>query len=274
MKAVDEKGADEGKDGKIVLDDVSNDVTEIRDRTYVYLGLRYRGTILPKFLLNAFVREGATVYQNSIGLEADFRTNNFSIIPSLTYTEFGLGDTLFLEKNKDENFAGNWSNVNSTLKGIFVGADFLWSAKLSRTLDFEYGVGVGVGVLFGDLETSWVYQNANGPWVSSDGTKRFSPCITEGDGIGCRKIEHSNATVAKVNRYKEANWFNGGYLPAFLPQLSIPSLGLRFKPHPRFQARLGLGMSLSGFWFGLSANYGVTAPKKAPPVEKEEEATP
>src|SRR4051812_34152257 len=61
------------------------DVEELPGKTYVFIGLRYRGTIIPKFMLNLFVDEGATIYSNSIGVEMDLRKDGFSLIPALSY---------------------------------------------------------------------------------------------------------------------------------------------------------------------------------------------
>ena len=34
-------------------------------------------------------------------------------------------------------------------------------------------------------------------------------------------------------------------------------LGIRYKPIKQMQTRLGLGIALTGFWFGISADYGL-----------------
>jgi hypothetical protein len=234
----------------------NSDVTELPGKSYYFIGVRYRGTVIPKFMMNLFVNEGSTIYTNTVGLEVDMRKDGFSFIPALSFVEYGMPDTLFLEKNKDANFAGNWSHVNSQLKGIYATADLLWSAKISKNVDFEYGAGFGLGVIFGDLNTNWVYQKADGPYESSDGRK-FAPCVTEADGIGCRKQDHQNATVAKVNNYNEPSWANGGSKPNVFLHLAIPQFGVRIKPVKQFEGRIGIGFSLTGFWFGLSGNYGL-----------------
>jgi hypothetical protein len=42
----------------------------------------------------------------------------------------------------------------------------------------------------------------------------------------------------------------------FLPYLS-PEVGLRYKPIKELETRLSVGFSLTGVWFGLSADYGL-----------------
>ena len=41
------------------------DVTEIPGKKYFFVGARYRGNIIPQFMLNLFVDEGATIYSNN-----------------------------------------------------------------------------------------------------------------------------------------------------------------------------------------------------------------
>ncbi len=249
----------------------SSDVTEDPTKRYVFIGARYRGTIFPSFLLAPFVREVHGFYFNTVGIEADIRKDGFSIIPALSYSEFGSGgDTLFGDKSRDLAFAGNWGMVNSSLKGLYATVDFLWSAQINKQFAFEYGLGAGIGVMFGDLTVNWVHDDANGPLVSSSG-RHFSQCNTVNDGSGCAIKDHENATTARVGRYSEASWFAGGAKPSILPHFSIPQLGIRYKPIKQLEARLGLGFSLTGFWFGLSANYGL---EHAPPAKSTEPAGP
>lgn len=232
------------------------DVAEKPGKTYYFVGLKYKGDIVPQFMTSLFVDEGKTIYSNSIGAEIDIRKDGFSFIPGINYTEYGTGDILYLQKGKDRTFAGNWSNINSSLKAIYLTADLLWSWKIHKNVDFEFGVGFGLGVLFGSLETSWVYSDPNGSLSASSGA-RFSPCLTGNTQQGCNTTDHQNASFAKINHYTEPFWSGGGSVPNIFPQITFPDMGLRFKPIKEMEARLGLGFSLTGFWFGLSGDYGL-----------------
>jgi hypothetical protein len=202
-----------------------------------------------------------------VGIEAEVRKNRFSIIPALSFTEFGMDDVLFLEKGKADGLAGNWSYVGSGLKGIYASSDFMWSIKLHKVLDFELGFGAGVGTTFGSVKVNWVYEDPNGSIVSSGG-RRFSECKTDvgtgpGSGAGCTPRDHSFAKVSKVGGYEEPSWFNGGSKPSFLPLLT-GNVGLRIKPVSQFASRVLMGISLTGFWFGISGSYGFPGKKAAP----------
>lgn len=261
----DEKKADEKKTEESAAGDVG-DVTELAHKTYYFVGARYRGTVVPKFMMNLFVDEGATFYSNTIGIELDMRKDAESKIFALNYVEYGMGDTLFLEKNKDRNNAGNWSYVNSSLKGIYATIDLLWSTPIANHFDFEYGFGAGIGFIFGDLINNWVYADPNGSLKSADGSMSFSKCTGDGvpNQLGCHKGDHPNADVAKAapGGYVEKTWFSGGSVPNIFLHLAFPELGVRYKINRDVETRLGLGFSLTGFWFGLSADYGLPQNKK------------
>ncbi len=237
-------------------DDITN-TTELPGKGYTFVGLRYRMTIIPAFLEHLFVNDGGTVFSNTFGAEVDWRKDGKSTIAWLQYTEYGFGDTLFFQKGQPD-VPNNYSVVNSSLKGIYVGLDELWSTPVANHLEFEYGFGLGLGVIFGNLYNNWVYANPNGPLVGSNGT-HYSQCESQTDGMPaliCSSGAHSDAQVAKVGNYTEPNWFNGGSVPVIFPHIA-GNLGLRYKPIKQLETRLSLGIALTGFWFGLSADYGL-----------------
>ncbi len=245
--------------GRPATEDV-NDVSESAGKRYVFVGARYRGNIVPQFMLNLVVDEGGTTYANAVAIELDVRKNGFSLIPALGLTEYGTGDILFKEKGS-KDIPGNYSYVNSSMKALYATVDLLWSAKISRTLDFEYGAGFGLGVVFGDLVNNWVYEDANGSLGGSNG-KRYAKCQVGGTQAGCNAIEHRNATTLKVGEYTEPSWTDGGSKPVVFPWISIPQIGLRYKPVKTVVARLGMGFALTGFWFGFSGEYGLESKPK------------
>ena len=232
------------------------DVEEVPGRTYFFVGLRYRGNVIPGFMLSMFLDEGKTIYTNMIGAEFDLRKDGFSLVPALSYHELGTDDILFKQKNTP-NIPGNYSVVNSGMKLVYASVDLLWSAKISKNVEFEYGAGFGLGAVFGDLQNNWVQVDPNGPLQAETNT-RYSRCEVVGPpGTGCNAADHQNSEVNKVGSYTEPSWFNGGSKPAIFPWISIPQIGLRIKPIKQFVGRIGVGFALTGFWFGLNAQYGL-----------------
>lgn len=233
----------------------STDVEELPNKTYLFVGAHYRGNVVPQFMLNLFVDGGATIFSNSVGIELDRRKNGFSVIPALSFTEYGTGDILFKEKDS-KDIPGNYSLVNSSMKALYATVDLLWSTKISKNVDFEYGAGFGLGVVFGGLVNNWVQPKDPSKPVSSSNYVR---CETESaqKNTGCNRADHQNADTAKVGNYSEESWFGGGSKPVVFPWISIPQIGLRFKPVKELETRLGVGFALTGFWFGLSGAYGL-----------------
>jgi hypothetical protein len=252
----------EGDDAKKASDPSSkdwdiSDVEETPGKSYFFVGLRYRGNIIPNFMLNIFVDEGTSIYTNMIGVEFDLRKDGFSLVPALSYHELGTGDILFRQKNT-KDLPQNYGLVNSSMKVIYASVDVLWSTKISKNVEFEYGAGFGLGAVFGDLENSWVKEDeANGQYTAANG-KKYSRCETVlQPGTGCNRQDHQNASVDKVGGYKEPSWFSGGSKPALFPWIAVPQLGVRIKPIKNFVGRIGLGFALTGFWFGINGEYGL-----------------
>jgi hypothetical protein len=252
------------------------DTNEEAGKRYYFVGLRYRGNLVPQFLENLFVDDGSTVFSNSVGLELDMRTDGHSTMPWIQYSNYGFGDTLFLQKGKPD-VPENYSDVKSSLSAIYLGLDELWSTPLDEAhhWDFEYGFGVGIGFLFGTLNNDWVYEdNKNGALAGTNGN-HYSQCPGPGNTLPagiqaqpgaanpCDPGAHQNSQDTKTGGYQEKTWFGGGSVPVIFPHIALPILSVRYKPVKQFEARLGLGFSLTGFWFGLSGDYGLEKPEPA-----------
>ena len=257
------------KPAKVELPKVEEwDVTNTREDPnvrYYFIGLRYRGTVIPQFFENIFVDDGRTVYSNSIGVELDMRKQGQSMIPWITYADYSMGDTLFHQKGQSF-IPGNYSDVSSGLKALYLGIDELWSVPIdeSHHWDFEFGFGVGIGFLFGNLNDDWVHVSTLTNGVPPPGALQaatgvfYSKCNTVNDGVGCNPNDHTNPPATpKVGNYVEPNWFNGGSVPVVFPHIAFPQLSIRYKPMKQLETRFSLGFSLTGLWFGLSADYGL-----------------
>ncbi len=266
-----------------VTEEKVTDVLEQKGQSYYFLGVNYRGTIVPKFMVNMFVDEGATFYTNTVGLSFDYRKDHFSIIPGLNFTDMSFGNVLFLQKGKADTDPGNWGVVHSDLHAIYLTVDLLWSVPIAKSgaVDFEFGFAVGLGGVFGDLWNTWV---TNDPSIggaaipSATYNRNYYQCtqtpgangIAPGDGTlqtGCNIQNHTNAQISKTgpgNGYREPNWFDGGSVPVVFPWLELPIIGFRFKPIKEFEARVNGGFSVTGFFFNVALYYGFENPKQSP----------
>ena len=248
-KASDEASKDDtGKDDK-AYDEAAGErggasPAEAPGTSYMFVGLRYRGIIVPQFMINLFGEGGDGVYVNSFGPEFSIRRDNFEYIFSAWYADYGMDPTTFKAKDDPEDA---WEIVESKLKVLYFTADFLWSHDFNPQFAVNYGMGAGIGFVWGDLYR----QQATPPnGDTSVPPEDWVPCPGPEEAIYCgRDNDH-------YGDYTEDSWASGGSKPIVFPWLALQT-GLRYKPHPKFVARLDLGFGTSGFFFGLGADYGL-----------------
>lgn len=231
-------------DAARITDATDNTTEEKKGRTYRFIGARYRGFIVPRFMEVMFGADpagGANVYVNSFGPEFGIRKDNFEYSLSAWWAGYYMSPTPFKGKN-DNQFA--WEKVESDINMIAFTSDLLWTVPFSNEVGFNYGLGFGVGFPFGPLKRSEIYP---GPGANQSDPNTWSVCTGAGtpDPNYCGKGPHD-----------EPNWFNGGSKPVIFPWLAF-DLGLRFKPHRNFAARIDAGFGTSGFFIGVGADYGL-----------------
>lgn len=221
---------------------------EKRGETYRFIGLRYRGVIVPKFMMNLFGDGGRTVYVDAFGPEFTIRKDEFEYVLSIWYADYGMQDTPFKASSDGEDA---WEIVNSEIKVIYLTADFLWTHQFNPQFGLNYGMGAGFGIVFGDLHRNQAYPPGGG----AGDPYAYEKCVAPGNpnfGSPMYCGDDNN----HYGDYTEDSWANGGSKPIIFPWLALQT-GLRFKPHRNFMARLDLGFGTSGFFVGLAANYGL-----------------
>ena len=219
----------------------TNNPTEKKGEQYMFIGARYRGIILPKFMLNLFADGGTTVYIHGVGPEFIVRKDGFEYNLSVWFAFYDMEETPFKGSNEEESA---WEIVQSELTLLYLTSDFMWSNDVSPTMALNYGAGFGLGLVFGDLYRTQAYQPA--------GTNSYEKCTgpTDPSGFYC------NNNNDHYNGYTEPSWANSGSKPFIFPWLAL-QMGARYKPHKNFVARLDLGFGTSGFFFGIGADYGL-----------------
>ena len=240
-KDEDEAGeaGDEGTEGSEEFTDNASSPVELPGRAYKFVGFRYRGIIVPKFMMNLFGDGGTTVYIHSFGPEFALRRDGFEYQFSLWFANYAMGPTPF--KAKDDPVEG-WEIVESEIKIIYLTADFLWSNEISPEFSINYGMGAGFGIVFGDLPRWQAY-----PIGDPSDPDNYVKCNGPGN---------PNAQFCDFDEDRdhygdsEESWAGGG------SKFAIQT-GLRFKPTKEFVGRLDFGFGLSGFFIGIGADYGL-----------------
>src|SRR5690606_3214951 len=132
----------------------SASVVETPGKSYQFVGLRYRGIIVPTFMMNLFGEGGDGVYVHAFGPEFAIRKDNFEYNFSIWYADYGMDPTPF--KAKDDPIEA-YEIVESKLKVLYLTADFLWSTDVSPEFAINYGMGAGLGVVLGDVYRQQAY---------------------------------------------------------------------------------------------------------------------
>ncbi len=227
----------------------AHDPAEEKDKTYYYVGARFRQTLLPHFMFTPFVDGGpSSVWIPAFGIEGSMRRNGFDTVVFITYSDWSMDPFAF--KGKDEAFTA-WEIVTSKLKLIDVGVDLLWNADMSKYAAFQYGITTGIAVVFGQLKR---VQGQPVPQSDPNDPKNIVACP------GDRGVAANTPCGTDNNHYGdyvEPSWFGGGKRPNLYLSFG-PQVGFRFKPIKEFMAKLNLGWNIfAGPFFGLSGSYGL-----------------
>jgi hypothetical protein len=218
---------------------------EHKGQSYNFIGWRYRGIIVPQFMMKLFGADGGTtVYVHSTGPEYAIRKDNFEYVLSLWWAGYFMDPTTFKGK-KDGPDA--WELIESDIHMIAFTADFLWSHMFNPQFGLNYGIGAGLGVPFGPLKRTELYPGAG----SSSDPDTWTEC-TDADAAAAGQ----QGGFCEEGPKKEPSWANGGSKPIVFPWLAF-QFGFRIKPHRNFVARIDTGFGTSGFFVGIGADYGL-----------------
>ncbi|WP_437635905.1 hypothetical protein [Sorangium sp. So ce854] len=231
----------------------ANAPLEKEGKAYKFIGLRFRNVIVPKFMINLFADGGSTVNVFTFGPEFTTRKNGLELDLALSYADYSMDPFLFKGKN-DNQFA--WEMVSSDMKLVYFTSDLLFEIPIDEEkgrFSLLVGGGVGLGVVFGDLRRAQAYPNGTVANPSPDDVSGWSRCAGPGGPGGA----YCDASNNHYGDYNEPSWVNGGAKPSVFPWVSFPQVSFRYKPIKQLQTRLDVGMSITGFFFGMSAGYGL-----------------
>ena len=264
--AADKTAADKATADKAVAPDPL-DPWEDPSKTYRFIGIRFREIFVPKFMINLFAAGGTNVNAPSVGLEFISRRDHLEYGLAASYADYGMAQTIF--RSKSDPQASN-ELVASKLKLIFVTFDILYEIPLERKTDAAgntrtgrfallIGGGVGFAGVAGNLYRSQAHplrgttadDNVPGQWSACQGY------VSGGAFCGNNNGHFSPAGNDVTKGYSEASWAGGGSKPLLFPWIALPQVSFRYKPIKQLQTKLDLGFSTSGFFFGLSASYGL-----------------
>lgn len=220
-----------------------------------WLGVRYRGYVVPKFVMNWFADGGKTLAVPGAALS--FQTpvaRDLDVVVSLNWASYGMGPTPFKGKGTPDT---EYELVESSLQSLGATVDLLWSFPMddAKKWAFRLGGGVGIGVAFGNLTRNQAYPATKDAvsdpysWTKCVGPSNPTQYFRYCNGLDKDKDHYGD--------YSEPSWFSGGKKPALYPWASLPELGLSYRPSPGFAMDLEVGLTLSGIMTGLGMRFGL-----------------
>jgi hypothetical protein len=116
-----------------------------------WLGARYRGVMIPRFLMNIAAEGGRFLVVPGAALTLTVPSGDVDVMVSLGYLNYRMGETPFKPKGRPDT---EWEIISSDLQALSATLDLLWTIPLDAAgrFSFRIGGGVGVGYTFaGDL---------------------------------------------------------------------------------------------------------------------------
>ncbi len=212
--------------------------------------------IVPSWMVGLFANvnpEWSGVLSIATGPEYVFRRGGLDVVLSLQYTGLGADPGYFHGKSEGDVAT---ERVTSSLWGLYVNALFLWHHRFNDWFELQYGAGVGLGYVGGDLNRTQVYANGGGGYTECDA--RPPPGGTPGvitHGGYC-DTANNHYLYSDGTRYSEGRLTDtNGSIPPVVPWISLPHLALHFRPHRNVDVRVDGGFALIGFYTGLAAHY-------------------
>lgn len=227
-----------------LLVDTSENVPRFGRANEHAVGMRAWVFIMPSWMVGLFANvnpgwSGAT--NLAIGPEYTLRRGGLDVVLSLQYTGFQADSGYFRGKSESDVAT---ERVQSSLWGLYANALFLWHHRFNDWFELQYGAGVGLGYVGGDLYRTQVYPGSAGG---------YNDCT----GQGSPRSDYCDFANQHYNGYREGRLTdtNSGSIPPVIPWISLPHLAAHFRPHRNVDVRLDGGFALIGFYTGLAAHY-------------------
>lgn len=212
-----------------------------------WLGPYVSGVLVPSFMLKLFLDASPSVFNPAFGATIAHRNpDGFTWVLGIGYAGYGF-DGPFRASGDPEL---DTEYLQSSLGFVHVRGQLLWSAEISRTLSFEYGVGIDLGVVIGELKRTEAYRDAGG---------QYHPCVSPGipDLAYCEPTMPPGLMTNKYNEEGAHYHVVEKRVPPVAAALMVPALALRFQPIDKLAIKLEASFGLLQFTFGLSAAYAI-----------------
>ncbi|MFW5876744.1 MAG: hypothetical protein ACOCXM_08400 [Myxococcota bacterium] len=232
------------------------DPYEDPSKAHYFLGLFYRHTWTPAFVLKLFLDEVSTANNPGTGLEFTYRKDNLDITGTFFWQRYNTYGPFLASGDPPEDT----EMIDSSLSMMAVGANFLWSTPFNDVVALQYGLDVAIGMVLGDLRRTEAYRTSDGGDHprSVDG---WAPCNGPGDPVGggfCDPTSVDDGEDGGHYDVEARRWTDGGSVPNVWFRFAIPHIALRIKPIAQLVMRVDAGFDLfSGFFVGTAIGAGL-----------------
>jgi hypothetical protein len=140
--------------------------------------------------------------------------------------------------------------LKSTLSLLHLRAQMLWSTDIVKeTLSFEYGVGLDIGLVLGQLTRTEAYLDPQGQYKACSGPGVPNPLYCDLPQNLLGGTDAYNANGAHYNVVEKR-------VPPVMLVPMLPVLALRYTPMPSLAVKLDAAFGLMQLAVGLSVAYG------------------
>lgn len=240
-----------GAGAKVETDDGKDERPE---RSEVWIGGRFRGFLIPQFLMDAVGDGGTTVYApgGALAVTMDVKPG-VDLSLSLGYSSYRMGEVAF----KDDGAPNTeWEIIDSDLQALMAALDLMVDVPLDDDGNFSFRIGgaVGIGWTFaGDIHRTQAY-----PVGDPDDPASYRKCDGPNDPPGTfRYCNQLDKDEDHYDGFAEPSWFDDGSRPLVYPYLALPQGGLSWYPVDSFAVDLELGLTTSGLLTGLGMRVGL-----------------
>jgi hypothetical protein len=221
-----------------------------------WFGAYVQGAWVPSFMLNLFLGAAPTVGNAGFGVTATHRDQDgFSLVMGLGYQSYSFTGPFRIKGDPEQDT----EYVRSNLGLLHLRGQVMWSTPIVQDkVTFDYGVGVDLGVVLGQMHRSEAYR-------TQPGTGAFHPCqgpLTPGyispSGLPyCELPQNLAAGTDKYNQHgAQYNVVEKRVPPVALVPM-LPALSLRYTPIRQLAIKLDAAFGLLQFAVGVSAAYGI-----------------
>lgn len=218
-----------------------------------WLGARFRGVLMPQFMMGLVADGGTTLFIPGGGLTYTRRTSFLDVAVGVQYAAYLMGPTPFKPHGAP---ATELEIVESNLHTTIGSVDLMWRFPLDEAerVELRFGVGVGVGIAFaGDLLRWQAYP----PLGAEDDPTLWKKCRGPNNPAGtfryCNQLDKDKTRYGQPEPY----WHEDGLRPLFFPWLSLPQVGLTVFPTRSSALDLELGATLNGLMMSLGMRVGL-----------------